>query len=1207
MKLKRLLALGLSLCMLLSLALAGNAAYAVEEDETSVTTEDLTVNEVDGSGIDAVLPQNNAAGSGLERLDIAADEAVKVIIVMEGDSIIEKNSDAVPDSKTEAQSAALERQQASVVAEIEDTVLDGESLDVAYHYTWLLNGVAAEVPYGTVESIKAVDGVKQVLIQPVYEVCTTGVADPKTNSDGVMIGRESTWAQGYTGKGIKIAILDTGIDIDHPNFQALDADKLTADSATEATVAAVLDKLQANARLDGALTVDDVWYSTKVAYAFNYCDDDLDITHDNDTEGDHGTHVAGIAAANKVEGSDVVGVAPDAQLYVMKVFGKNGGAYTQDILAALEDALMLGADVVNMSLGSPAGFTSDGEEIDAIYARVAETNTVLSISAGNEYTSGYGNAWGTDTNLTLNVDNATVGSPGTYANVLSVASVENVKVLTNYIDAEGYQIAYFEDGANNEPLTSLTGAYELVAVPGYGEAEDFEGLDVAGKVALVMRGSISFYEKCDNAAAAGALGCIIFNNTSGTIHMNLDDCTSTIPCVSISMSSGLYLLNALEENPGLTVSFPAEKASIPNEEAYQMSDFSGWGVAPDLTLEPDITAPGGNIYSTLDGGTYGLMSGTSMAAPNLAGMSALVMQYVRENFPAGTDCRTLVRDLLMSTSVPLSYGNEGEIPYSPRQQGSGLANAFNAVTTQAYLTVDGCDTAKAELGDDPGRTGSYSFTFDVNNISDTPAYYDLDTVAQTELADDTYADYGLYFMSGAPAYLDAATAEQTDGMVLTHDVDDNGETGSHDAYLIWRAATGAAEDASWSDVSFRYDANCDEGVDTADVQAYLDALVGNDSDADLAAEVLRVDAGETVEVAVSVELTDGDMEYFDYCFPNGCYVEGYTFLTARNAGGVDLSLPYLAFYGDWTDADVLDWGTYWDENYNQHPHVLWTYVGENDWQPGVNPYFDEEFDPAHISVSPNGDGYCDVIDDIYVSLLRNAAELTFRYTDLGTGEVYYEQTADHVSKSVYWSNYGQIIPFIYSWIVDDYGLPLYDWTDLEGNGLANNTQLLLEVDATGVAPKGDTNDKVETWAVPITVDLEAPELLDATKRIDWVNQCVNLELTFRDNLSTAAVILLSEDGEEIYDLSGVEDVEPDEEGYQTCTLTFDITDYFYQDIIVVLGDYACNESYYQIGVFDGYEFPNFGDWIPAPYSEDAEAPADEDAGLPAEDDVTDGE
>ncbi len=135
--------------------------------------------------------------------------------------------------------------------------------------------------------------------------------------------------------------------------------------------------------------------AAKIAFGFNYIDATLDITHDNDQQGDHGTHVAGIATANRyVENADgtytyadngVVGVAPDAQVVVMKVFGKNGGAYADDYIAAIEDAIVLDCDSVNLSLGSAAvGFTTPGEAyFDNVMDSLDETDTVVCMSAGN--------------------------------------------------------------------------------------------------------------------------------------------------------------------------------------------------------------------------------------------------------------------------------------------------------------------------------------------------------------------------------------------------------------------------------------------------------------------------------------------------------------------------------------------------------------------------------------------------------------------------------------------------------------------------------------------------------------------------------------------------------------------------------------------------------------------------------------------------------
>ena len=136
--------------------------------------------------------------------------------------------------------------------------------------------------------------------------------------------------------------------------------------------------------------------------------------------------------------------------------------------------------------------------------------------------------------------------------------------------------------------------------------------------------------------------------------------------------------------------------------------------------------------------------------------------------------------------------------------------------------------------------------------------------------------------------------------------------------------------------------------------------------------------------------------------------------------GVDLSLPYMGFYGDWTKAPILDSGFYWESEdeteYSQYTNTLLTQFGEDEnsvWAPGINPYFNIEFDQDKISLSPNGDSYADSIEDIYVSLLRNVAAMKVSYVG-DDGTVYFEETIQNVAKSFYRDDAGMIIPFVYS-------------------------------------------------------------------------------------------------------------------------------------------------------------------------------------------------
>lgn len=1127
------------------------------KQDVKVTEENsnVTLKETDKSSVSA-----NLYATEQEKLDALEEvpqenEIVRVIIVMDGNSIIEKDAKATMNFFTKLQVGWMESKQNRMVSKIEKNILDGEEMEVKYHYTWLLNGVATEVPYGMIDEIEDMKGVEEVILQPVYEIQDQDI-ETYTIADGNMIGREDTWASGYTGKGTKIAIIDTGLDDDHQNFQAMSEDKLTEDSATKESISSVLGSLNAS-DLYPNLTVDQVYRNNKVAFAFNYIDQNTIVNHSRDTQGDHGTHVAGIAAANDLGNGEAVGVAPDAQLYVMKIFGVNGGAYAEDILASLEDALKLGADVINMSLGSPAGFTSAGEQIDEIYARVADTNTILAVAAGNSTTAGLGNMWGTDTNLASNPDNSIISSPAVYQNVTSVASIENESVQTNYLEVNDHKFAYIEASEGyNEAITTLAGQeLEYAMVDNYGQTlDDFINAGVEGKVAVVQRGLTNFTAKHELAQEAGAIACVIYNNTTGSLSMGLTDGYGTIPCVSITLSAGEFLKTAKEENPQVTLEVSAKKGLLPNDEAYRMSSFSSWGVAPNLTLEPDITAPGGNIYSTLDGGQYGIMSGTSMATPNVAGLSALVMQYAKATYPnmSDADLHDFVNALLLSTSVPVSYSED--VTYSPRLQGSGLANAYAATKTKAYLSVDNNDMPKAELFDDVEKTGQYQFTYHVNNFGENAIYYSLSTNAQTEGV-ETYNDHK--FMATTPIPMSSATSESSDQMIPVYDYDENGATDSHDARELYLTVIGKSQPET--NAEFRYEVNQTEGSDQSDVQSYLDALVGKDSEAKLDQKVLQVKSGATADVTVSISLSQNDRDYMNENFENGIYVEGFTSLTARSTGDVDLSMPYLGFYGDWTQAPMIDDGYYWDEevsNASQYPNIIWTSIQGSNWLPGLNPYIaDEPFDIANITMSPNDDGITDTIEDIYVSLMRNANTVDLSFENAETKEVYYHETYDKVVKTYYASS-GTMIPFLHSY----YSNNRYGFTDQNGNVLPSDTVVTMKAKATVDYDRHESANKFDTWEVDFTVDTEAPVVKDA--QIVKADGRQYLRLTFQDNQKVAAVCFLNKSGAVVKATYGV-----DAKAGEEVTAEYDITGYG-NEFMIVIGDYAVNETFYEVETTD---------------------------------------
>ena len=227
--------------------------------------------------------------------------------------------------------------------------------------------------------------------------------------------------------------------------------------------------------------------------------------------------------------------------------------------------------------------------------------------------------------------------------------------------------------------------FEYVTVPGIGYPSDYDalrssGIDISGKIALVKRGTSSFEDKASAAYAAGAAGIIIYNNTTGMIRMSIGKNLDIAAC-SINKEVGDILASRQ------TGTMEVNRANLAGPF---MSDFSSWGPLPSLTLEPDITAHGGDILSAVTGyDQYAIQSGTSMATPNLAGVVLLVRQYLQEKYPDITASQlwSMTQQLIMSTAT-IAYNEEGN-PYSPRKQGAGLANLDGALATQGYLTVDG--------------------------------------------------------------------------------------------------------------------------------------------------------------------------------------------------------------------------------------------------------------------------------------------------------------------------------------------------------------------------------------------------------------------------------------------------------------------------------------------------------------------------------------
>ncbi|MCI8619937.1 MAG: S8 family serine peptidase [Oscillospiraceae bacterium] len=1159
------------------------------------------------SGSALTLENPDALTDEEQGLTYKADETVRVYVAMSQASAIDagfSTKGLMEDEEALAYMDGLKAVQKEVARDIMENVITDGSFDVNYNLSIVADAFSANVKYGDLEMLETYladtygEAFAGIYIVPQYEIMEDEeVNDPNMGTAGDMVGASTAWSEGYTGAGSRVAIIDTGLDTDHPsydpdaflyslNLTALENGKNVADYnlLTAEEIESVLPLLNATARYKESkkkdLTASDLYRNEKLAFAFNYVDRDLDVTHDNDTEGDHGSHVSGIATANlfvkKVaangaisfvhQENKVAGVAPDAQLLTMKVFGKMGGAYNDDYMAAIEDALLLNCDAVNLSLGSGVPGRSYGSTayIDGIFDSLVGCDTVISISAGNNShwaENNYANDEGL--NFAEDVSQQTGGTPGAYTNSFTVASAVNSGITGKGGNFEGITVVGTNPGSHPEDMkdwgeldtsadySGTTYEYVFLGDPTnaddtvkYGGEGAFEGLDVAGKVVLISRGGgVSFYQKQDYAQAAGAAAAVIYNNANGSISMDLSDSSSQIPCVSILQADASKILAVSSKQESgmmggkVTICNKVQISAHP--DGYTMSDFSSWGTTGNLAIKPEITAPGGNIYSTLTDGAYGLMSGTSMAAPSIAGQSALVAQYIRENNlteKTGLSARTLGLSLLMSTAVPLT-DPASNLPFSVRHQGAGLASAARAVESPAYILMDENATVcaadgkvKAELGDDAEKKGVYSFSFTVYNLTNAPLTYVPDAKVLTP--EILHKDSGSY-MSTSETALDPIVTYGVEGAAGTtylYDFNGDGEVDRLDAQYLSDFVAGIKTLSKEAEAAA--DFNCDGIVDSLDVYIMLTLLEGEKEDGislnKSSSKILLAPNG-SAKVTVTVELTENDRKYFADNTPNGGYVEGYIGLSGSN----ELSIPFLAFYGNYTDASMFDRASYLD--YLNGLSDKASYVKENSQVnlltlkvPGVsstpifgfNLYADEEsFSPEqnYVLSATSGAGLYQALP----TLIRTTARMETTISNAETGEVYYTtfsapSAAYYNSNSGAWAGTSSTVRLgsgSAGWKgVDAEGNPLPDGTVVNVTCTAAPELYTFKDEAGNLTIDKEKLGKGASWTTTLTMDNTAPEIQSVYYADDLWGNNDYLTITVKDNRYVAAVILFNEKG-----------------------------------------------------------------------------------------------
>lgn len=931
-----------------------------------------------------------------------------------------------------------------------------DSVDELHDYYNVIDGFAVKAPAKTVSEIKSLDGVKNAFVEHKYSV----PADQQDSGAALknQASLDITQADDIEqkGDGQLIAVIDTGIDTDHEAFSGDlgdDAVALTQDGAAKARSS------MKSGGQGGA------YISEKIPFAYDYADGDSEV-NPGISGLEHGTHVAGIAAANG--GDQIRGTAPNAQLAVMKVASDaDGGIYDSALIAAMDDIPALGASSVNISIGADAGFSDEGAGTytDAINKLEGKGITV-NVAAGNSYSAGKYNTSGKELPYATDPDSSIVSTPATVSGSFAVASMNTDKVevqdTATYITASsGTKMQYWEaldsDGnARPNKFADLAdGSYDVVWADSgrtsgsgnyYGDVDKDTPGSLKGKIALVKGhqdlfgwgDEIPYARSVASMDALGAAAVIIYDpalSSSDLKKVCLESgwsAENSCPVIFMGADDGEALKAIASADRKITVKqgLTTGGDAAPTKSYYAMSSYSSWGVTPDLKLKPEIAAPGGNVYSSVLNNKYAYYSGTSMATPQVTGIAALVHEYVDSDAKFANLSETAkaqaVTQLLMSTATPMVDPRDDSSYYTPRQQGAGVANAVAATTTDVYATVDGATDAsrpKADLGE--SANGQWSFTITLHNVGDQVRSFTPDTAALS----DTVAD-GLF----------------------------------------------QQQMKNWTG----------QGVD-----------VGYSGDAyDSGSGKVTVPAGGIANLTVSVSCGAEFAAFASENTPNGTFVDGFAMLKSAD-DGLDLSVPFMGFYGDWSKASVFDAAQDGDYHFAGTKMVDAVYGSDL----GVNPFAEgdaKKFDSDRIVVSNSGFSDAPTTLTTSTSLLRNVNNLTYSMTG-PDGADEGEASYDYVRKTYYSAAYK-------TWVTAESVLGgnaavFYPSSDPD----AKEGVYTLKETATTAGPTPEQ----QSQEFKVHYDTTAPEIADIS--YDDNNGDPVLNITAKDNTFVAAIDLVAPD------------------------------------------------------------------------------------------------
>lgn len=745
------------------------------------------------------------------------------------------------------------------------------NVKVTEHYSTLVNAFSLEVNSKYVDQIRHIPGVKGVTYDDVIATNTVDERDMERMQLAVVnalennISAETMNVPNNTkkGEGVLIAVLDDGFLI---NASYKDGDNtlytthaaytdLESGVATKVTQASIKSIVDSNPSFHGRYDAQHSTYlNKKVPFYYDYGGDSNSRTEDYDVfyaSSSHGTHTSSIAASND---PNYPGIAPKAQLLLMKAAtttASSNGFATSAVVKALEDAYLLNADVISMSFGSALAETNHENIAVQAITKLKQKGVLMNVAAGNEGKGVYNGSayenWSTDL-----VETGILGGTTSYKEVMSIASGQPDKLFFDTaLVVDGKNIPFYDQIVDYKStsgdvhyttqrhMTDLLqlpghsdGKFDWVKIPGLGKLSDFATVgkdNVKGKIAVIDRGDITFKEKIENSISYEAIAVAIIDNdftaTEFNFRMALQNDDGSVWTPSVPVCS---ILNRNKINFGDAGTLGScdllNNAIVNNPDVDTMSDFSSDGVLADLTIKPEITAPGtsilGAVYNAQDpssNNTYDYYSGTSMATPNYSGALAVMLS---EHLGDANYAKTLNRRM-MSTAHPLvdRYGTNFD---SVRRQGAGMVDVGAALNTKVVL--DGSS--------------------DVDNLSN---------MAKVELGNNDDIKNGRINLNFT------AVSEETSAVTY------------HAKAYIYRPAV--ANKLS--------EENYGERLANADFIATYDELITT------VEKDVTINPGNTA-INISATLSDEAKQQINGIFENGCVIEGYVVLTATDKEEISL-------------------------------------------------------------------------------------------------------------------------------------------------------------------------------------------------------------------------------------------------------------------------------------------------------------------------------